>query len=172
MHQAQWLLVILKRIKLFLESLLKKKIIIMGNKDSRGKQDFGEMHLELSKQDVINNAEIEKPFYTSAIKDLIKYAVMVYSKNAKNTLESVTTVMVDYQPVVFKKNPVEVWQVRTYEKLNGVKSPIDFIMEDNPDLTRAEAEERYEQVQADLDKFADTGSLDKFMQKPKEQESE
>lgn len=110
-------------------------------------------HLELSKQDVINQADIDKPFYTAATKDMLTKACKIYSTHSTRTLEAAQTFSIDYQDIVFKKNPIEVWQVRTYEKLNGVASPIDFIMEDNPDLTRAEAEERFRQVQKDLNEF-------------------
>lgn len=118
-------------------------------------------HLELSKQEVINNAELEKPFYTAAIKDLIMKACKVFTYHNKiKTLDGVNDITIDYQPLTFKRNPIEVWQVRVLEKQNGIKSAIDFIMEDNPDLTREEAEQIYERVKADNGSFtADIGKI-------------
>jgi hypothetical protein len=107
-------------------------------------------HLELSKQEVINNAELEKPFYTKGLTDLLTMACRIYTHhNPTNTLESVTDFAIDYKPIEFKRNPMEVWQVRILEKQNGIKSNVDFVMEDNPDLTRDEAIQRLQQVEAD-----------------------
>ena len=116
-------------------------------------------HLELSKQDVINQNEMEIPFYTSAIKKLLEIACTVYTKHAKNTLDTVKTYTIDYQPLSFKKNPLEVWQIRTIEKLNKMGSPVDWLMEDNPELSREDAIERLKQIESDIKEFASSPML-------------
>jgi hypothetical protein len=39
------------------------------------------------------------------------------------------------------------------DKQLGIMSPIDMIMDDNPDLTREDAEKRFEQVKKDIEMY-------------------
>jgi hypothetical protein len=119
--------------------------------------------LELSKQDVINNAELEIPFYTQSIKTLLKLACLVYSTHSGKNLETLQTFSIDYQPLSFKKNPLEIRQQWQIDKNLGIMSPIDMIMELNSDLTREQAVTRFEQVKQDLEEYGAVSNLDALM---------
>lgn len=119
--------------------------------------------LELSKQDVLNQAELEKPYYTQAMKDLMLNACLVFTTHSGKTLEAVKDFNIDYQPMQFKKNPLEVRQIWNIDKMLGIKSPIDMLMELNPEMSREAAIEKMALIQKELNQFKQLSPFDEAM---------
>jgi hypothetical protein len=103
--------------------------------------------LKLSKQDIIKKTINERPFYRRKLKKLIELMLMLYTQNnASKTFER-ANVKIDFGELQFDDNPMEREQIRAMRLANGTANEIDFIMEDNPDLSRDEAIEHYKKLQ-------------------------
>ncbi|MBT3303214.1 MAG: hypothetical protein HN952_06260 [Candidatus Cloacimonetes bacterium] len=102
--------------------------------------------LKLSKQDIINRTMGERPFYRPKIKDLINLMLELYTQNSDKNFTN-AQITVDFGELTFDANPKEKQELRAMELANGTKNEIDFIIEDNPDLTRDEAIEHYKKLQ-------------------------
>ena len=54
------------------------------------------------------------------------------------------TLKVDFADVIIHKTPEELRLQRDWEELNGLSTPVDWVRQDNPDLTEIEAKEKIE----------------------------
>lgn len=61
---------------------------------------------------------------------------------------------IDFAEITVESNPLEDEQILTMKLANGTISKVDAIMENNPDLTREEAEKRMAQINADNTKYS------------------
>jgi len=109
--------------------------------------------LKLSKQDVVNKTIQDRQYYRIAIKDLIENICKLYTWEGDKTFPDKLEISVDFGEIEFETSPKEREELRAMQLNNGTASVIDFIMEDNPDLTREQAVERYKEIEADKGKY-------------------
>jgi len=95
--------------------------------------------LKLSKSDILKKTKADRPFYRASIKELVENMTTLYTQNNESKTFDKIEVKVDFGEVVFEENPKEKEDVRAMKLANGTANEIDFIIEDNPDLDRAEA---------------------------------
>jgi len=103
--------------------------------------------LKLSMTDIIDRNKLEKPIYTQAIKELMQTAVIVYNNDSDKQIRADgANYIVDIAEVTVDVDPIEKNRDRAMQKSLGIASSIDFIIEDNPDLTREQAIEKFERI--------------------------
>ncbi|MEA1972671.1 MAG: hypothetical protein U9N34_05190, partial [Candidatus Cloacimonadota bacterium] len=54
---------------------------------------------------------------------------------------------IDFGEVEFDTNPKEREELRAMQLVNGTKNEIDFLIEDNPDLSREDAIEKFKEME-------------------------
>jgi len=107
--------------------------------------------LRLSKQDALNKNILDRELYREPIKQLVQTIADTLTIYSDYQMPKDIMITVDFGEVKFDSNPLEVEQIRATKKANGTANVIDFIMEDNPDITtREEAIILYQQRQAEL----------------------
>lgn len=98
-------------------------------------------HFELSRQDIINQNIMQKPFYNSGLKKLIKCicdTINIYS-NLYQMPQNVIT-QIDFAELSVKSNPLEQWQIWQKELQYNIKTIKDILKESNKDLTEKDIE--------------------------------
>jgi len=109
--------------------------------------------LKLSKQDIINKTAQDRQYYRPAIIDLVQNIMRLYTWEGDKTFPENQDIYVDFGEIEFETSPKEREELRAMQLSNGTASVIDFIMEDNPDLSREQAVERYKEIEADKGKY-------------------
>jgi len=109
--------------------------------------------LKLSKQDIINKTVQDRQYYRPAIIDLVQNIMRLYTWEGDKTFPDKLDISVDFGEIEFETSPKEREELRAMQLNNGTASVIDFIMEDNPDLSREQAVERYKEIEADKGKY-------------------
>ncbi len=120
--------------------------------------------LKLSKQDIINKTKQDRAYYRPRIIELCGLMQQLYTWNGAKNFPEDTKTIVDFGEIEFEMNPKEIQELRAMKLANGTASVIDFIMEDNPDLTREEAIDRYTQIQEEKRTYVIGGGIAEAME--------
>lgn len=114
-------------------------------------------HLALSKAEILARNKEERPYYAKAIKDLFRiiFKACQYTDKYK-ILKPEMDINIDFGEITFEQDEMTKEQVRAMKIANKTASPVDFIMEDNPDLTYDEAIEVKNRINADINRFNPT----------------
>lgn len=106
----------------------------------KGSEFSSGYHLKLSKEEILAKNAEQRPYYYKSIKDLIRllsitdgYAKEKYGLNPDNEI------YVNFGEIEFLESAEEKARTRSMQLANGTKSVIDFLIEDDPDLTEDDA---------------------------------
>jgi hypothetical protein len=107
---------------------------------------------------LIERNQLEKPIYRQAIKDLMSIAIIVYNKHSDKQITAVyDNMVVDIAEIRTEIDPVEKQKQRAMAKVNGTESRIDWIIEDNPDLSREDAVEEAKRIDSENNLYPTSG---------------
>jgi hypothetical protein len=110
---------------------------------SSGTPESG-FHLFLKNRRLVEIRESDLPNYRDKEKELFEVMRAVYNKNNPGEKIDITAEFaVDFAELEFPRSPEEEAKEWVYLFTYNVKTPIDWIMYKNPDLTRADAEKEY-----------------------------
>jgi hypothetical protein len=125
---------------------MRKEQVAISNKLSpaiiKGGEFTSGYHLFLSKQDLLKYTETLKKYYTEPIKQLCKVICDTWSGLAKYNFPANPEFMIDYAEIKYPESPKEKAEVRLLKTQEGTWSPVQSLMEDNPELEEKEAIER------------------------------
>jgi len=127
--------------------------------------------LRLSKQEAINRNILDRELYRQPVKQLIQTTAdtLTHYADSEYKLPTNMEISVDFGEIKYDSSPLEKAQQRALDKANGTANPIDWIMEDNPDiLTREEAIKLYKSRQAELAQFSVTAEMQSALDIPDE----
>ncbi len=132
------------------ETILKNKEMLaisqgLSADSIRGGEFTSGYQMRLSKENILNKNRADRPFYRNAIKDLIKI-MFITENHLKGKFNVDSDIKVDFGEITYSDDPQQKATTRTVKINNGTHSRIDFIMEDNLDLTRPEAELKAKQI--------------------------
>lgn len=114
--------------------------------------------LRLSKSDVIDRNVDKRSTYRESMRDLVQLIMDCKRLNTNVNLPTDADIGIDFADLTVEADPMQEEQIRGLKIANGTMSRIDAIMQDNPDLTRADAEERIKQIDSDNNRFR-TGTM-------------
>ena len=135
------------------ESNIKSKEMIaissgLSGDSIRGGEFTSGYEMRLSKENIFNKNRTERPFYRNSIKNLIKI-IMLTANNIGGKFDINLGVKVSFGEIEYSEDPFQTASTRSIKIKNGTNSRIDFIMEDNPHLTREEAEAKASVIDKD-----------------------
>lgn len=125
--------------------------------------------LRLSKQEAINRNILDRELYRQPAKQLIQVSAdtLTHYSNSEYKLPTDIDISIDFGEIQYDSSPLEKAQQRAIDKANGTANPIDWIMEDNPDITtREEAIKLYKARQAEMSTFNITTEMQSAMDNP------
>ena len=109
--------------------------------------------LRLSKTDILKKTMSDRPYYRYKLKKLIELMLLLYTQNNQSKTFDGVNIKVDFGELKYDQSPEEKERVRAMRLANGTANEIDFIVEDNPDLSRDEAVEHYKQLQDEKKRY-------------------
>lgn len=113
----------------------------MYSLETKSESGYSKMVSEYETQQAKN---LQRSVLQQFERDLFKVTKLVYNYwNNKQIFTDVHELSIDYKETFFPRNEVEILSERNRHLLHNTRTPIDFIMEDNPDLTKEEAEQIY-----------------------------
>ena len=102
--------------------------------------------LALSKWEIIKRSNRKRKYYNKPIKELIKLIIETLDYYQISNFTKVKDINIDYGEVTFPQSEEEKARARQMKIQEGIWSPVQSLMQDNPDLTAEEAEERLLQI--------------------------
>jgi len=118
--------------------------------------------LRLSKSDIIDYNNKKRSMYRESVRQLVQLTMDCARLYGGQAMPEDAGIGIDFADVTVETNPLEQEQIRGLKITNGTMSRIDAIMDDNPDLTREQAEETAKRIDADnrIFKVGGTDGLD------------
>lgn len=88
--------------------------------------------------------EFQLPMYSEYEDQIFVIERIIWNyHNTGQKIDIQTKLVKDFGEIEFPMSPMEKQQLFNFEKLNNAKTSIDLIMDNNPDLTRKQAEEEF-----------------------------
>jgi len=106
-------------------------------------------HLKIKKEAILEKREDQLPVYRNREKEIFKISRIVWNyHNPNEKIDIKSKHKIDFGEITFPKSIDEEAKEFEFLKRNNVKTDIDLIIDDNPDLTREEAMEIFEKNKA------------------------
>lgn len=100
--------------------------------------------LKLEQYDMIERREDQVGVWRTALRELLRMSILVWEKETNSTAPiTADDITIDIGEVQFPQDRKEVLDNYDAEIKLGIKSPIDVLIEENPELDRDEAERKY-----------------------------
>lgn len=109
--------------------------------------------LRLAKTDVINHNIDKRSSYRESLRELVQLIMDCKRFNSNINMPPDADIKVDFADITVESNPMEQEQIRSLKISNGTMSRVDAIMQDNPDLSREDAEAEIARIDEDNNRF-------------------
>ena len=106
--------------------------------------------LYLSKSEIIEKNKEERVLYLQPLKKLLHY-MMIAAEEIGMKFDDKEEISVNFGELVYTQSPEEVARTRQVNLILGITSPIQFLMEDDPDLDEEEAKVKLLKIKAEND---------------------
>ena len=103
--------------------------------------------LKLAKQEIINKNLRERSFYKDSIRELFHFIFIACQELNQFSFTEDMEIAIDFGEINYDNDPLQKEQIRAIKIQTGTWSPIQSIMEDNPDLDRDAAIDFYKHIQ-------------------------
>lgn len=95
--------------------------------------------IELSNRTLLEAREDDIEIYRAREQDLFKVTRAVHNEHSNKPISEDAEFQINFAEATFPESKTEKARSRTIEIANNVSTPVDWIMEDDPDLTREQA---------------------------------
>lgn len=102
--------------------------------------------LKLSKQDIMNRNTLKREFYRPAIRELVQLMMDCSTFNTPFRYPEKSDITTDFAEIAYETNPLEDEQLNAMRLANGTTDRVIILMDQNPDLTEADAEALLAQI--------------------------
>ena len=122
----------------------------------KGAEYTSGFHYALSKQEIIQKNKEEREYYRKSMTDLIRIILMTANELPGYSFNPKMEIKIDFGEVRFVEDPEARERVRALQMSNGTMSRVDFVMDDNPDLSRDDAIEKIKEIDEENRQYGST----------------